>query len=307
MTVHQQLQGTCVWLAELSQIFGNSQLWHKRSGFLFLSFFPSSFSYWILCFLDSRACHVNWKYLDNYFSFCIFLGLAFHLPYFTTSEKHWEIQVEISNKWLRKGSKLHQGKQQDWGKEDRPWLSNPVIVFCLLTLWKVEVPCFMAFCLCAGEILTLSKKRFVSLIKKIPFSKNAWRCVAMLTVCVWVTAELWEPADGTGTYTESERKGGHWSKCPWFLWKWAWSSLKHEIWVSVMCLRESTWISRRPSGESSLYWARRNWAAALLSFKKPKEDLAASFDYWRTKKKGTADSSRSSLAGNRHKLKCGEF
>lgn len=32
----------------------------------------------------------------------------------------------------------------------------------------------------------------------------------MLTsVCVLVTAELWEPADGTGTSIESGRKGGH--------------------------------------------------------------------------------------------------
>lgn len=31
----------------------------------------------------------------------------------------------------------------------------------------------------------------------------------MLTVCVWVIAELWETADGTGTSIESGRKGGH--------------------------------------------------------------------------------------------------
>lgn len=36
-----------------------------------------------------------------------------------------------------------------------------------------------------------------------------WRRVAMLTVCVEVTAELWEPAGGTGTSIESGRKGGH--------------------------------------------------------------------------------------------------
>lgn len=45
MMVHQQLQGTCFWPAELCQIFGNSQVWHKKSGLLFLSFFPSCFFY----------------------------------------------------------------------------------------------------------------------------------------------------------------------------------------------------------------------------------------------------------------------
>lgn len=124
--------------------------------------------------------------------------------------------------------------------------------------------------MCWRDVEILSNKRFVSLIQKIPFSKNMWRCVAMLTVCMWVTAELWEPAGGTGTSRESGRRGGHWSECPWFLWKWAWSFLKLEMWVSAMWLRESAWVSRGLSGECSLSWARRNWAAALLSLKKAK-------------------------------------
>lgn len=71
MTVHQQLQGTCLQLAELCQIFGNSHVWHKRPGLLFLYFFSLSFlfRYCVLWTLEPVISIENLQIITSPFVF----------------------------------------------------------------------------------------------------------------------------------------------------------------------------------------------------------------------------------------------